>query len=46
MDNFFESYSKVLDNVEPISLVGKIKKIKGLLFEFGSKMWNRGFMSD
>ncbi|AYE36174.1 flagellum-specific ATP synthase FliI [Borrelia turcica IST7] len=33
MDDFFESYSKVLDNVEPISLVGKIKKIKGLLVE-------------
>ncbi|AHH13788.1 Flagellum-specific ATP synthase [Borrelia hermsii MTW] len=33
MDNFFESYSKILDNVETISLIGRVRKIKGLLIE-------------
>ncbi|WP_445435895.1 FliI/YscN family ATPase [Candidatus Borreliella tachyglossi] len=33
MDNFFEGYLKVLDNIESISLIGKIKRIKGLLVE-------------
>lgn len=33
MDIFFEDYSKILDDVEPISLIGKIRKIKGLLIE-------------
>ncbi|UER68013.1 FliI/YscN family ATPase [Borrelia sp. BU AG58] len=33
MDNFFKNYSQVLDKVEPISLVGKVRKIRGLLVE-------------
>ncbi|ATQ14915.1 Flagellum-specific ATP synthase [Borrelia miyamotoi] len=33
MDNFFESYSKILDSVESMSLIGKVRKIKGLLVE-------------
>ncbi|BCR21726.1 FliI/YscN family ATPase [Borrelia sp. HM] len=33
MDNFFENYSKILDTVESMPLIGKVKKIKGLLVE-------------
>ncbi|APR64774.1 FliI/YscN family ATPase [Borrelia anserina] len=33
MDNFFNCYLEVLDDIETISLVGKVKKIRGLLIE-------------
>ena len=33
MSNFFESYSKILDTVESMPLIGKVQKIKGLLVE-------------
>ncbi|UPA16159.1 FliI/YscN family ATPase [Borrelia coriaceae] len=38
MNNFFEGYSKILDELEPVSLIGTVKKIKGLLIEsFGPR---------
>ncbi|QMU99084.1 FliI/YscN family ATPase [Borrelia sp. A-FGy1] len=33
MDNFLKIYSKILDDFDSISLIGRIKKIKGLLVE-------------
>ncbi|ACH94542.1 flagellum-specific ATP synthase [Borrelia recurrentis A1] len=33
MDNFFEGYSNILDDIHTISFIGRVKKIKGLLLE-------------
>ncbi|WP_024653976.1 FliI/YscN family ATPase [Borrelia persica] len=33
MNNFFEGYSKILDDINTISLIGRVKKINGLLLE-------------